>query len=225
MGNSCVPEEAPPKMRLLLLVRPESMTEEIGALLTDTGHDFEWHPTPAAVGTAAAFDAWLVDADAPAAEGVGWIGEQLRAGTVRPVMLLSSRPCGAKRLRELNCGPRDCLVKPVDPDRIMARLQAWRRRDADPAAYRVRIGDALIDLDRQLVEVNGRAVQLTVQEWQVFERLADQPGATVSKSELAARGGLPSPSNKVEFHVSRLRRKLGRWSIETIRGRGYRLVP
>lgn len=212
-------------MRLLLLARPESMPREIGTLLAETGHSCEWHPTPATVGTPDAFDAWLVDADLPGGDGIGWVGQQLGAGCIRPVLLLGSRPCTARRLRELNCGPRDFLAKPLDPERLVARLHVLKRRGIDPAAYRVRLGGAEIDLDRQLVEVNGREVPLTAQEWNLFEQLAERPGTIVSKEDLAARGGTPSQSNKVEFHVSRLRRKLGRWSIETIRGRGYRLVP
>lgn len=212
-------------MRLLLLVGPEPMRSEIGPALTRAGHAFEWHAVPATVGAADRFDAWLIDADSPRADGVGWVSDLLRAGTVRPVVLLASRPYQPQRLHELNCGPRDCLVKPLDGERIVARLQALQRRQEDPAAHQVRIGEALIDLDRQLVRVQGHPVPLTAQEWKIFEVLAGRPGKIVSKDDLAAIDGEPTRSNKVEFHVSRLRRKLGRWSIETIRGRGYRLVP
>jgi two-component system OmpR family response regulator len=213
-------------MRLLLLSRTASMAQVMSTLLDEAGHRVAWHATTTSVGTEAAdFDAWLVDADPPRGDHLTWIRESLDGGTQRPVILFTSRRLGARQLQELNCGPRDCLEKPVDLEHLVARLHALKRRSLDPDAYRVRIGEAWIDLDRQLVTVQGRPVQLTAQEWTVFELLAERPGHIVSKDELASLNHEPASLNHVEFHISRLRRKIGRWAIETIRGRGYRLVP
>jgi two-component system OmpR family response regulator len=94
-----------------------------------------------------------------------------------------------------------------------------------PAAQRLRVAGLDIDLAGQKAYVDGQLLALTRQEWRVLAALAASAGQVVAKARIAEALGLPASSNNVEFHVSRLRRKLERGSIETIRGRGYRLVP
>lgn len=93
------------------------------------------------------------------------------------------------------------------------------------AAQRLRVAGLEIDLQGEKAYADGQALALTRQEWRVLCALSQRAGQVIAKSQIATVLGLPASSNNVEFHVSRLRRKLERGSIETIRGRGYRLVP
>lgn len=85
-------------------------------------------------------------------------------------------------------------------------------------------GGVQIDLLRERAYLHDVPVALSPQEWRVLAVLARHAGQVVSKAQIATELGLPESSNNAEFHVSRLRRKLERSCIQTIRGRGYRLV-
>ena len=88
----------------------------------------------------------------------------------------------------------------------------------------LKLGDIDIDLGRRFIAVAGKPVDLTAREWAVLERLARHPNALVAKSEIEDslyEFGAEIDSNAVEVYVSRLRKKLGREAIRTVRGAGY----
>ena len=168
-------------------------------------------------------DAWLVDADAPRGSGLAWVEARRHEGARLSTILVAHRRPPAHRLAALEVGPHDCLIKPIDPRALAVRLEVAHLRRRQPHALRVGIGPLEVDLDREAVCGADSHVSLTLQEWRVLKLLLDQPGRAVGKDVLERLLGLTGGANAVEFHVSRLRRKLGRDSIETIRARGYRL--
>jgi two-component system OmpR family response regulator len=114
------------------------------------------------------------------------------------------------RIRGLDVGADDYLVKPYDPDELLARLRAVERRRGTQADSVVVRGAVQIDLAHEAVRTEAGPVFLTPKEWALLRVLYQWDGA--------------SDSNTLEVFISRLRRKLGAELIETVRGTGYRLA-
>ena len=127
----------------------------------------------------------------------------------------------------LEAGADDYLVKPYDLDEMLARINAiLRRADGAARAPERRFGDLCISASSRTVTLDGKPVTLTPREWAILDRLSHRPGQVVGKAELedAVYGfGEEVESNAIEAHVSRLRAKLGRMAVETVRGFGYRM--
>ena len=152
----------------------------------------------------------------------------LRALTDRPaVIVLTARDQVSDRIRGLDAGADDYLVKPYDPGELLARLRAIeRRRGAGGDTSVVVLGTLEIDLSRDLVRSRGAPITLTAKEWALLRVMASRPDRIHTRESLQdALYGFDSEtdSNTLEVFVSRLRRKLGRDHIQTLRGLGYRL--
>ena len=152
----------------------------------------------------------------------------LRALADRPaVIVLTARDQVSDRIRGLDAGADDYLVKPYDPGELLARLRAIeRRRGAGGDTPVLVLGSLEIDLSRDLVRSHGAPVTLTAKEWALLRVMASRPDRIHSREILQdALYGFDSEtdSNTLEVFISRLRRKLGRDHIQTLRGLGYRL--
>ena len=152
----------------------------------------------------------------------------LRALADRPaVIVLTARDQVSDRIRGLDAGADDYLVKPYDPGELLARLRAIeRRRGAGGDTSVVVLGSLEIDLSRDMVRSRGVPVILTSKEWALLRVMASRPDRIHSREILQdALYGFDSEtdSNTLEVFISRLRRKLGRDHIQTLRGLGYRL--
>lgn len=117
-------------------------------------------------------------------------------------------------------------MKPYDLDEMLARVTAILRRVDNDRASERSFGALTIVPGARRAVIDGREVALTRREWAVLDRLSRRPDITVSKAELeTALYGFDDEvgSNAIEAHVSRLRAKLGRGVVETVRGFGYRM--
>jgi uncharacterized membrane protein len=131
----------------------------------------------------------------------------------------------------LNAGADDYLVKPFDLHELSARLLAVARRYSGNPNPLIRLsgdnGGAIeVDLASRSVVIDGQQTDLTSREWALLDQLLRRPGATLSKAQLEEalyEFGAEIESNTVEVYVSRLRRKLGKAVIHTVRGVGYRI--
>ncbi|WPB57835.1 response regulator transcription factor [Xylophilus sp. GOD-11R] len=143
------------------------------------------------------------------------------------VIVLTARDQVSDRIRGLDAGADDYLVKPYDPGELLARLRAIeRRRGAASDAPVLQLGPLEIDLARDLVRRDGVPVTLTAKEWALLRVMASRPDRIHTREVLQdALYGFDSEtdSNTLEVFISRLRRKLGRDHIQTLRGLGYRL--
>lgn len=227
-------------MRLLLLEDDSLLGEGLRDFLRAEGHVVEWCTTLSAAHGLEdePFDALLVDWQLPDGSGVDWVHARRAMGDARPVLLLTARDRLADRIRGLDSGADDYLVKPFAPEEMLARLRAvLRRTSATTAAPRVDLGGGVqVDLAGRSVwrvpegaeaDAEGERVELTAREWAVLEALARRAGRVVTKSELDRLVmGLDAhvQSNALEVHVSALRRKLGKDLIDTVRGLGYRVA-
>jgi two-component system, OmpR family, response regulator len=151
----------------------------------------------------------------------------VRALRDRPIVIvLTARDQVTDRIRGLDAGADDYLIKPYDPAELLARLRAVERRRSASNAPTLRLGTLEIDLARDLVRKDGIPVSLTQKEWALLRVMASRPDRIHTRDNLADAiygFGDEADSNTLEVFVSRLRRKLGRGHIQTLRGLGYRL--
>jgi two-component system, OmpR family, response regulator len=127
----------------------------------------------------------------------------------------------------LDEGADDYLVKPFDPSELLARLRAVERRRSGLTSAIVNVGALRIDLARDIVSVDGQAVELTTKEWALLRVLASRSDRAHTRESLANavyEFNDEIASNTLEVFVRRLRVKLGNDSIQTLRGQGYRLT-
>ena len=215
-------------MRLLLIEDDELLGEGLRDFLRADGHVVDWVRTLAAVDAyrGEPFDAWLVDWQLPDGSGLDWLRQRRAQGATTPTLMLTARDVLADRLRGLDVGADDYLIKPFAPEELAARLRAVCRRSAGSASARVRLGAVEVDLQARCAWVDGLRAELTAREWAVLEALTLRAGRIVAKAELERLVlGFDSEvaSNALEVHVSSLRRKLGHALVETVRGLGYRV--
>lgn len=173
-----------------------------------------------------AYDLVLLDLMLPDGSGLGLLRGLRAHGSVTPVIILTARDRITERIEGLNAGADDYLVKPFDLDELSARIGAVARRYAGNPNPLIQLGSLEIDLaSRSIFGPDGR-IDLSQREWAIFEALLQRPGSILTKPQLEERlYALDSEveSNTIEVYVSRLRKKLGRGAVETLRGLGYRL--
>jgi two-component system OmpR family response regulator len=216
-------------MRLLLIEDDPTLGEGLRDFLRADGHRVDWcarlADTEALRGEP--YDAWLVDWQLPDGSGLDWVATRRGRGDKTPALMLTARDRLADRVRGLDAGLDDYLVKPFAPEELAARLRAVSRRSGAGAAQsRAAFGAVEVDLAARAAFVDGQRADLTAREWAVLEALVLRAGRIVPKADLEKIVlGFESElaSNALEVHVSALRRKLGRELIETVRGMGYRI--
>ena len=177
------------------------------------------------------YDAAVVDLGLPGLPGLEIIRRLRAKGSLLPILILTARDRWQDKVEGLEAGADDYLVKPFQPEELVARLRALVRRAAGAAGRELQIGPLRLDLVSQRAWMGDQPVDLTAFEYRLLEQLAAAQGGVLSKQALAERlypHDEDRESNVVEVLVGRLRRKLdpeGKLSpIETLRGRGYRLV-
>jgi two-component system OmpR family response regulator len=216
-------------MRLLLLEDDTILGEGLRDFLQTDGHRVDWckRLCEAKALTGEPYDALLVDWQLPDGSGLDWVRSIRRQGISTPVVIMTARDLLSDRVRGLDGGADDYLVKPFEPEELTARIRAVRRRVSGSASALLAFGDVRLDLTGKVAFLHDVRADLTAREWAVVEALALRAGRLVSRSELEALVlGLDneSASNTLEVHISSIRRKLGRGVIETSRGLGYRLA-
>ena len=170
------------------------------------------------------YEAVILDLMLPGRDG--WdVLQQLRAGErTTPVLVLTARDAVEDRVRALNLGADDYLVKPFALEELVARLRALGRRAVSHPSPQLLIADLRIDMVARRVYRGGREVGLTAREYSILELLVRSQGAIVTRTEISERlynDDAEPFSNAIDVHVASLRRKLGGGLIQTRRGLGY----
>jgi two-component system response regulator QseB len=169
----------------------------------------------------------VLDIGLPDGSGLELLTEWRRAGVKTPILLLTARNLIGDRIDGLDGGADDYLGKPFDLGELSARLRALLRRSSGRAENQISLGDLTIDEACRAVAVAGEEVALSRREYAILHALASHPGHVLSRSQLEDRiyGWQDEvESNAVEVHIHKLRAKLGRERIETVRGEGYRIA-
>lgn len=169
------------------------------------------------------YDAILLDIMLPKIDG--WeLLRRLRLRKKTPVLMLTARDAIRDRVRGLNSGADDYLVKPFDVDELLARVRALIRRSASEATSRIELGEVAIDTATRAVTRNGESLMLTAREYSLVEYLALHRGKVVTRTTLYEHlfnEDDDTLSNLLDVHVSNIRKKLGHDFISTRRGHGY----
>ncbi len=216
-------------MRVLLIEDDTVLGAAVRDQIAADGHSVDW-ATRLDAGRefldVATYDLILLDLMLPDGRGQPFLRALRTRGDVTPVIILTAMDQISDRIEGLNAGADDYMVKPFDLAELSARVGAVARRYSGNPNPLITLGDLEIDLAARSVRRAGRAVALTAREWVLFEAFIQRPQQLLSKAQLEER--LYSfesevESNTIEVHVSRLRKKLGRERIETVRGMGYRL--
>jgi two-component system, OmpR family, response regulator QseB len=176
--------------------------------------------------SASEFDALVLDLMLPDGSGLGLLADMRARGDRTPVLLLTALDEISDRVKGLDAGADDYLGKPFDLDELGARLRAISRRQTGRASPFLSCNGIVLDPAHMSVVANGQVMRLSRREFAVLEALMERPGLLRSKSMLEERlyGWQEEvESNTVEVHIHKLRAKLGRNVIETVRGLGYRM--
>ena len=171
-------------------------------------------------------DAVVLDWMLPDGSGVDWL-RRLREsskGERQPVLMLTARASETDRVRGLDAGSDDYLVKPFSAAELVARLRALLRRTEPSRVHKV--GDLEVDERQGSVRYRGAALELTRREFELLAFLCRSPGRIFSRADLLDRvwgEDFLGTERTVDQHVAQLRALLNADLIETVRGRGYRL--
>lgn len=219
-------------MQLLLLEDDIDLGQAVVDHLEAQGHTVTWMKlcaqAEAAMRGDPAIELVLLDLQLPDGEALDLLRRLRAGGERRPAIVLTARDQVSDRIRGLQAGADDYLVKPFDLEEMLARIDAVARRSGVTDPQAVRAQATSLDFEAKRALRDGDPVTLTAMEWALLGRLASRPGRIWSRAELeqalhAQAGRDEVESNSLEVIVSRLRRKLGATLISTHRGLGYRL--
>jgi len=169
------------------------------------------------------YDVVVLDIMLPGIDGWELLG-RLRKTKKTPVLMLTARDAIPDRVRGLDTGADDYLVKPFDVVELLARIRALIRRAASQAQSRLEMADVVIDMAARLVSRAGQAIIPTAREYALVEFLALHRGKVVTRTMLYDHlfgEDDNTLSNLLDVHVSNIRKKLGHDFIVTRRGHGY----
>jgi DNA-binding response OmpR family regulator len=173
------------------------------------------------------YDAVLLDLGLPDGDGVEWI-KALRAGDSNtPVLIVTARDGLDDRVKGLDTGADDYLVKPFEPEELLARIRVLLRRKSGRAQPRLRAGNLSYSAESRQFYLDDERVSLSPKEHQILAVLMQAGDKPVSRERLMQQlYGLGDgvDSNTLEVHIHGLRKTLGKQRIETVRGFGYRLA-
>ncbi|MGY4645815.1 response regulator transcription factor [Cellulomonas sp. URHB0016] len=172
------------------------------------------------------YDAVVLDIMLPRRNGYDVVTELRERGVRTPVLVLSAKDGEYDVADGLDVGADDYLTKPFSFVVLVARLRALLRRPAQVRPVVLEVGDVLLDPSARTVTQAGREVALTVRELALLEYLMRHADRVVGKVELRDHvwEGTGEDVNVVEVYVGYLRRKLGRATVATVRGAGYRVA-
>lgn len=173
------------------------------------------------------YDAVILDLGLPDGNGTQWLSGWREQGIELPVLILTARERWSDKAAGFSAGADDYVTKPFETAEILFRLRALVRRAHGHAHPVIRVGNISLDTHSAQVTRAGMPVSLTAQELRLLSHLVHAAPRVVSRSELTEHvydGDAEPDSNVIDVQVSRLRRKLGSRSIETLRGQGYRMV-
>ena len=217
-------------MRILLAEDDTLLGDGLRAGLRLAGFQVDWVRDGLAAERelrAQAYAAAVLDLGLPGMDGMDVLASMRRAGVTLPVLVLTARDAVPDRIRGLDTGADDYVVKPVDLDELAARLRALVRRAAGQPQELLQAGGLQLDPAARTVQRDGEPVLLSTREFDLLQALMLNAGRVLSREQLEQHlysWGREVESNTVEVHIHHLRKKLGADCIQTVRGVGY-LLP
>ncbi len=217
-------------MRILLVEDDALLGDALQVGLREQGFAVEWIRDGAAGEAALAsdeFTAIVLDLGLPRMSGRELLQRVRNRGDHTPVIILTAREAVDDRVRGLDLGADDYVVKPVALKELAARLRAVARRAQGIASGSIIVGSLSLDLASRAVTYEGSPVELQPREFALLQELVLRAGRVVTRTQLETQlyeWDCSLDSNAIEVHVHHLRRKLAPKLIRTVRGVGY-MIP
>ena len=215
-------------MRLLLVEDDAMIGEAVLQVLRAEHYAVDWVRDGAMADAALKsehYDLVLLDLGLPGKDGLEVLGSIRAKDNPVPLLIITARDGLEDRLRGLDGGADDYVLKPFEMAELLARMRAVLRRKGGSATPVLSNGVVSLDpATREAVVNAGAAVQLSSREFSLLQALLVRPGALLSRSDLEDRlygWGQEVESNAVEFLIHALRRKLGSEVIKNVRGVGW----
>jgi DNA-binding response OmpR family regulator len=214
-------------MRVLLAEDDLLLGDGLSTGLRQLGFQVDWvrdGPSASIELRSGVYAAAVLDLGLPLQDGLDVLGEIRNKGITTPVIVLTARDAVFDRIRGLDRGADDYVIKPIDLDELAARLRALVRRAHGKPSERITVPGIELDPAQRSVEVDGQQVPLSPREFDLLQLLMLNAGRVLSRDwieqHLYSWSG-EVDSNAVEVHIHYLRRKIGAKRIATIRGVGY----
>ena len=217
-------------MRLLLVEDDPMIGAAVHNGLRQQGHSVDWVRDGRAAELALAdnlHELVLLDLGLPGKSGLELLAGLRKKGLTLPVLVITARDSVADRVKGLDAGADDYLVKPFDLDELSARIRALMRRRSGRASPLLEYGALSLNPATHELRLNGAPIKLSGREFALLQALLEQPGVPLSRAQLEERlygWNEEVESNTVEVYIHALRRKLGAEWIRNVRGVGY-MVP
>lgn len=217
-------------MRLLVVEDDQDLNRQLVTALEEAGYVVDSATDGEEghfLGDTEPYDAVILDLGLPEMDGVTVLEKWRRDGRTMPVLILTARDRWSDKVAGFDAGADDYVAKPFFMEEVLARLRALLRRSTGHATSELEYGSVRVDTRSSRVTVNGRAVKLTSLEYRLLAYMMHHQGRVISRTELVEHlydQDFDRDSNTIEVFVGRLRRKLGKDVIETVRGLGYRLA-
>jgi two-component system OmpR family response regulator len=212
------------ELRMASLIRRGLTQEGLPADVAASGEDALW------MSGAHDYDVIVLDVMLPGIDGFETCRRLRTNGVWAPVLMLTARDSLEDRVRGLDTGADDYLVKPFAFAELLARLRALARRGENERPNVLEVGDLRLDPASREVRRGTHAIDLSAKEFALLETFMRRPGQVLSRLHLLEHAwdfAYENRSNIVDVYIRRLRRKIdepfARRSLETVRGAGYRL--
>jgi two-component system, OmpR family, response regulator len=215
-------------MRILLIEDEQEIADRFVARLSESGFVVE-HARDAETALdwpdAERFSALVVDLGLPGMDGLTLVKQWRIRGLATPILVLSARGSWQEKVDGLNAGADDYVVKPIRAEEVAARLHALTRRAAGQTGQRLVAGKIELDPTAKSVWLEGVQIGLSQMEYRLLHLFLLRAGHILAQTDILDHLYTMDSErdlNTIEVHIGRLRRKIGREAITTIRGLGYR---
>jgi two-component system, OmpR family, response regulator len=217
-------------MRILIVEDEQRISVDIEAALSSVGYvcevasdgEIAWFR-----GDTEAYDLIILDLGLPKIDGLEILRRWRTAGRQTPVLVLTARGAWPERVKGIDAGADDYLVKPFRMEELLARVRALIRRSVGHGDAVIGAGPILIDTRQMSVSLSGRPIQASPLEYRLLAYLMHHKGRVVPAGELLEHlygDDDARDANALEALIKRLRKKLGADAIETRRGFGYAIA-
>jgi len=217
-------------MRILVVEDDKDLNRQLAAALRDEQYSVDVAfdgEEGRFLGDTEPYDAIVLDLGLPQLDGVTVLKRWRGDGKTTPVLILTARDAWSEKVAGFDAGADDYVTKPFRIEEVLARLRALIRRASGHATSELACGGVVLDTRGGRITVDGVPVTLTAHEFKVISYLMHHRDEVVSRTELTEHiyeQDFDRDSNTIEVFVGRLRRKLPKDLIQTVRGLGYRLT-